>query len=76
MSSRRPMIRSVNRNPADSSKSSPGVRIVTLTEAPPTRISIGSSTVTASSPGRSPPAFHSTTGVILTRAGGGAMGQK
>jgi hypothetical protein len=50
--------------------------MVTLTEAPPTRISIGSSTVTASSPDRSPPAFHSTTGVILTRAGGGAMGQK
>jgi len=58
-------MRSVNRKPAASSKSSPGVRIVTLTAVPPTRISSGSSTATSSCRCRSSSPFHSTTGVLL-----------
>src|SRR5947199_149060 len=58
------MMPSVNSSPIARSKSSPGVRMVTVTGAPLTRTSSGSSATTSSSRRTGAPAFHSTIGVV------------
>src|SRR5674476_1635594 len=56
------MTPSETRNPAARSKSCPGVRIVTTSERPPTRISSGSSTAnTSSCATQGSPTFKRTT---------------
>src|SRR4051812_42115540 len=63
------MTPSVSRNPAASSKSFPGVRMVTASAEPSRRISSGSSTVTASNSTRlAPSSIRSTRRLAVTPA--------
>ena len=55
---------SVTQNPSASSSSCPGVRMVTATGSPPTRISSGSSTARISSPSTPPEAAVPATPVV------------
>ena len=67
------MMPSVSKNPAASSTSCPGVRMVTVTGAPFRRISSGSSTASMSSTARTAPSCHSVTWVSTTLCAGGCI---